>query len=87
MNPTGGYVMDEKARSKLILKLTAERDEGNVKAAERERGAALAKSDEERTRLEQEARGFRDGAREVNRRLDELADSQLHDDDRGGIER
>lgn len=79
--------MDQQARSKLILELTAERDELNHKAAELERRAALLKTSSEKADLEAQARGFRGDAREVNRRLDELADEELHDDDRGGIER
>jgi hypothetical protein len=79
--------MDVHARGKLILELTTERDQQNAKAAELERQATLSKSGDERTRLQLEARGFREGAREVNRRLDELRDTDIHDDDRGGIER
>jgi hypothetical protein len=85
---TGEEVMaDTPARSKLILELTAARDEQNFKAAELERRASLATSVEERARLEHEASSIREDARKVNRRLDELADNEIHDDDRGGIER
>ncbi|MBS0580673.1 MAG: hypothetical protein JSR36_15560 [Proteobacteria bacterium] len=79
--------MDAQARSKLIVELTADRDEQNHKAAELERRAALARPGHERTRLESEASELRQSAREVNRRLAELDDSEIHDDDRGGIER
>ena len=79
--------MDAQARDKLIRELTAERDEKNFEAAELERKAMLAAVGDDKRRFESEARGLREGAREVNRRLDELEDSELHDDDRGGIER
>ena len=79
--------MDVEARSKLILELTAERDQQNYRAAELERRATSSRAADDRVRLELEARGFRESAREVNRRLDELADTEIHDDDRGGIER
>ena len=79
--------MDAQAQSKLMLELKAERDEQNRQAAELERRATLAKSGDERARLESEGRGFRERAQEVNRRLDELTDTEIHDDDRGGIER
>ena len=79
--------MDVEAQSKLMLELKAERDEQNRQAADLERRAILAKSGEERTRLESEAKAFRGRAQEVNRRLDELSDTEIHDDDRGGIER
>jgi hypothetical protein len=79
--------MDSQARRKLTLELTAERDELNRRAAELERSAALDKRSDATARLEAEASGLRDSARETNRRLDELADSEIHDDDRGGIER
>jgi hypothetical protein len=79
--------MDQQARSKLILELTAERDEKNFEAAESERKAMLAKDGDDKRRFESQARGLREGAREVNRRLDELKDEETHDDDRGGIER
>jgi hypothetical protein len=79
--------MNMQARDKLILELTAERNELNHKAGELERRAALLSTSNEKAGLEAQARGFRSDAREVNRRLDELKDSAIHDDDRGGIER
>lgn len=79
--------MDVQAQSKLMLELKTERDEQNRHAADLERRATLAKSSDERARLESEAKAFRGRAQEVNRRLDELADTEIHDDDRGGIER
>lgn len=77
--------MDAQARSKLILELTTERDERNVKAAELERRAAMEVSRDEKSRLVADAREFREGAREANRRLGELDDDEIHDDDRGSV--
>jgi hypothetical protein len=79
--------MDTQVRSKLLAELTAERDDLNHRAAELERRAGTSQRDGESGRLEHEARALRESAREVNRRLDEVKDSDIHDDDRGGIER
>lgn len=78
--------MDVQARKKRILELATERDQRNARGAELERQATLSKAGDERARLEADRR-LREGAREVNRRLDELHDTEIHDDDRGGIER
>jgi hypothetical protein len=79
--------MDAQARNKLMLELTAERDESNWKAAQHEELALLVQGGEHGDQELADAGKLRERARELQRRLSELEDEAEHDDDRGGIER
>jgi malate synthase len=74
------------ARKKLISELAAERDELERKAAERERQAQRLQGGQKSSAL-LEVRNLRQQANAVGRRWSDLTDAELHDDDRGGIER
>lgn len=77
---------DTDARKKLIAELAAERDELERKAAERERQAQHLQSAQKTAAL-LEVRNLRQQANAVGRRWSDLTDAELHDDERGGIER
>lgn len=77
---------DTEAREKLIAALAAERDELERTAAERERQAQRLQGSQKTAAL-LEARNLRQQANTVGRRWSDLTDAELHDDDRGGIER
>jgi predicted nuclease with TOPRIM domain len=77
---------DTDARKKLIAELAAERDELERKAAERERQAQRLQASQKSAAL-LEVRNLRQQANAVGRRWSDLTDAELHDDDRGGIER
>ena len=77
---------DTEAREKLIAALAAERDELERTAAERERQAQRLQGGQKTAAL-LEARNLRQQANAVGRRWSDLTDAELHDDDRGGIER
>jgi predicted nuclease with TOPRIM domain len=77
---------DKDARTKLIAELAAERDELERKAAERERQAQRLQAGRKNAAL-LEVRNLRQQANAVGRRWSDLTDAELHDDDRGGIER
>jgi hypothetical protein len=77
---------DSDARKKLIAELAAERDELERKAAERERQAQRLQGGQQSAAL-LEVRNLRQQANAVGRRWSDLTDAELHDDDRGGIER
>jgi predicted nuclease with TOPRIM domain len=74
------------ARKKLIAELAAERDELERKAAERERQSQRLQGGQKNAAL-LEVRTLRQQANAVGRRWSDLTDAELHDDDRGGIER
>jgi hypothetical protein len=77
---------DTDARKKLIAELAAARDELERKAAERERQANRLQGGQKTAAL-LEVRNLRQQANAVGRRWSDLTDAELHDDDRGGIER
>lgn len=77
---------DKDARTKLIAELAAERAELERKAAERERQAQRLQAGRKSAAL-LEVRNLRQQANAVGRRWSDLTDAELHDDDRGGIER
>jgi hypothetical protein len=77
---------DTDARQKLIAELAAERDELERKAAERERQAQHLQGGQKTAAL-LEVRNLRQQANAVGRRWSDLTDAELHDDERGGIER
>lgn len=77
---------DTDARKKLIAELAAERDELQRKAAERERQAQHLQGGQKTAAL-LEVRNLRQQANALGRRWSDLRDAELHDDERGGIER
>ncbi len=77
---------DTDAREKLIAELAAERDELERKAVERERQAQHLQGGQKTAAL-LEVRNLRQQANAVGRRWSDLMDAELHDDERGGIER
>jgi predicted nuclease with TOPRIM domain len=77
---------DTDARKKLIAELAAERDELERKAAELERQAQRLQAGRKNAAL-LEVRNLRQQANVMGRRWSDLTDAELHDDERGGIER
>jgi len=82
--------MDADKREELMSELFAQRTELEKRAAELERqmkGLDPTRDEAKRGRLQAQAQGLRADAERLGRRWSELQDEDIHDDDRGGIER
>lgn len=74
--------MNTKERQKQIAQLAAERAELERTAAEREKQAQRLQGTQKNS-AQLEARGLRQKANEVARRLADLTEREPHDDERG----